>query len=233
MQWMLDLRTYGLKIHYNTTLVGHVGWKRYDELLYKDLRFTMSEFRGMVHGLVMETRRLLKPGSELGIDWVGVERYTSQVAEFREKLLVFMHITGSQPARVPEILSVRHSNTAGREERSKVCSGTVRDRGRRSKNAQVERVQDGKGGAVEAAVRGGDEVSRRLGEGYQGDHHGRESGGGGRTDGSGRESVFYVPAVYGQGWMTTVVPLIALHRDMKGRCDNLAQRPPSGTGVDR
>jgi len=25
MQWMLDLRTYGLKIHYNTTSPGHVG----------------------------------------------------------------------------------------------------------------------------------------------------------------------------------------------------------------
>ncbi|KAI0568053.1 hypothetical protein Alg215_12389, partial [Pyrenophora tritici-repentis] len=24
MQWMLDLRTYGLKIHYNTTTRGHV-----------------------------------------------------------------------------------------------------------------------------------------------------------------------------------------------------------------
>jgi len=26
MQWMLDLRTYGLKIHYNTTSHGHVDW---------------------------------------------------------------------------------------------------------------------------------------------------------------------------------------------------------------
>uniref|UniRef100_A0A093W2K6 Uncharacterized protein n=1 Tax=Talaromyces marneffei PM1 TaxID=1077442 RepID=A0A093W2K6_TALMA len=27
MQWMLDLRTYGLKIHYNTTTEGHVTWQ--------------------------------------------------------------------------------------------------------------------------------------------------------------------------------------------------------------
>jgi hypothetical protein len=37
MQWMLDLRTYGLKIHYNTTSRGHVEWVSQDEMLYKDL----------------------------------------------------------------------------------------------------------------------------------------------------------------------------------------------------
>jgi hypothetical protein len=58
MQWMLDLRTYGLKIHYNTTLRRHVEWTG-DELLYKDLHFSMAQFRGMVHGLVTESRRLL------------------------------------------------------------------------------------------------------------------------------------------------------------------------------
>jgi len=26
MQWMLDLRTYGLKIHYNTTAEGSIDW---------------------------------------------------------------------------------------------------------------------------------------------------------------------------------------------------------------
>ncbi|KAG9381479.1 DUF3505 multi-domain protein [Pyrenophora tritici-repentis] len=31
MQWMLDLRTYGLKIHYNTTTRGHVEWTNGDE----------------------------------------------------------------------------------------------------------------------------------------------------------------------------------------------------------
>jgi hypothetical protein len=52
MQWMLDLRTYGLKIHYNTTPRGHVDWTDGDELLYKGLQFNMAQFRGMVHGLV-------------------------------------------------------------------------------------------------------------------------------------------------------------------------------------
>ncbi|KAK3065108.1 hypothetical protein LTS18_010261 [Coniosporium uncinatum] len=59
MQWMLDLRTYGLKIHYNTTSPGHVGWKGRDELLYKEMNFTMGQFRGMIHGLRAECRRLL------------------------------------------------------------------------------------------------------------------------------------------------------------------------------
>ncbi len=58
MQWMLDLRTYGLKIHYNTTSEGHIDWVE-DQILYKSIQFSMSEFRGMIHGLVRETRRML------------------------------------------------------------------------------------------------------------------------------------------------------------------------------
>jgi hypothetical protein len=59
MQWMLDLRTYGLKIYYNTTSRGHVEWTGGDELLYKGLQFTMAQFRSMVHGLTTKSRRLL------------------------------------------------------------------------------------------------------------------------------------------------------------------------------
>jgi RecQ family ATP-dependent DNA helicase len=59
MQWMLDLRTYGLKIHYNTTSRGHVEWTGGDRLLYKGLQFNMAQFRSMVHGLATESRRLL------------------------------------------------------------------------------------------------------------------------------------------------------------------------------
>jgi hypothetical protein len=56
---MLDLRTYRLKIHYNTTSRGHVEWVGWDELLYKSLQFSIAQFRGMVHGLATESRRLL------------------------------------------------------------------------------------------------------------------------------------------------------------------------------
>jgi hypothetical protein len=34
-----------------------------------------------------------------------------RVIEFRGKLVVLVHTTGGQPARAPEILSIRHSNT--------------------------------------------------------------------------------------------------------------------------
>ncbi|KAK1807894.1 hypothetical protein LTR12_017752 [Friedmanniomyces endolithicus] len=59
IQWLLDLRTYGLKIHYNTTAIGHVNWKDKHTLEYKNIAFTMDEFRGMVHQLVEDSRRAL------------------------------------------------------------------------------------------------------------------------------------------------------------------------------
>ncbi|CAG8282939.1 unnamed protein product [Penicillium salamii] len=42
MQWILDLCTYGLKIHYNSTTPGHVGWMGQDRLCYKELSFTIG-----------------------------------------------------------------------------------------------------------------------------------------------------------------------------------------------
>ena len=53
MQWMLDLRTYGMKIHFNTTTEGHTDWHG-DVVLYKKTQFSMADFRGMVYGLVAE-----------------------------------------------------------------------------------------------------------------------------------------------------------------------------------
>jgi hypothetical protein len=60
MQWMLDLRTYGMKIHYNTTAIGHIGWHGYDEILYKHIQFNMSQFRCMIHGLVEQCRQMME-----------------------------------------------------------------------------------------------------------------------------------------------------------------------------
>ena len=175
-QWMLDLRTYGLKIHYNTTTVGHVNWKDGEVLEYKSLRFGMPEFRGMVHQLQQEARRRLledllfaqrveevpmipwhsmgddptngqvgwsftrdkrpglphdgeswlherirnnvlarerfiKAGSADGVDRERMSDWMRQVVAFRSQLLILMHMTGGQPARGTEILSVRHRNT--------------------------------------------------------------------------------------------------------------------------
>jgi superfamily II DNA or RNA helicase len=175
MQWMLDLRSYGLKIHFNSSTPGHVTWMGQDELLYKDLHFTMGEFRGFIHGLVGETRRILRrhlllapgpikipaiPWEQLrddptqsksgwsflqdsrtkwptdGATWLRdrfaqgeshfsgfihpttqelhmgkIDQYLDRVVEFREKLSVGIHICAGQPARAPELLSLRHRNT--------------------------------------------------------------------------------------------------------------------------
>ncbi|EAU31635.1 predicted protein [Aspergillus terreus NIH2624] len=45
MQTLLDWRTYGLRVHYNSTTPGHIMWQGTDERLYKELRFTMGDFR--------------------------------------------------------------------------------------------------------------------------------------------------------------------------------------------
>lgn len=175
MQWMLDLRAYGMKVNFNTTSEGHVGWKNGDELQYKDIHFNMAEFRGMVHQAEASAREALQaivfvekdeeipavpwqrlfddpsnasPGWSFvndprtpwpvdGKEWMfqriqqqpkqrrrfvsetattGMNRSTvrdwlQEVDEFRGRLLALMHMTGGQPARGPEILSVRHSNT--------------------------------------------------------------------------------------------------------------------------
>ncbi|KAJ2756187.1 hypothetical protein H4S06_003331, partial [Coemansia sp. BCRC 34490] len=52
MQTLLDWRTYGMKVSFNTTSSGHIMWHGADELLYKDIHFTMGDFQGFIHGLV-------------------------------------------------------------------------------------------------------------------------------------------------------------------------------------
>ena len=59
MQWMLDLRTYGLKIHYNTTAEGCIDWVG-EQISWKgSVQFTMQELREMVHKLIRESREIL------------------------------------------------------------------------------------------------------------------------------------------------------------------------------
>ena len=176
IQWILDLRTYGLKVHYNTTAVGHVNWKDKYTLEYKAIRFNVAQFREMVHQLVESTRRTLfedvlfaqsrkdvpnipwdmlfddPTNGEVGWNFIndqrsrlpvdgrdglserirsqsqwrdpfvrkdaagGIDRermrdWMRKVAQFRGLLLILMHISGGQPARGTEILSVRHRNT--------------------------------------------------------------------------------------------------------------------------
>jgi hypothetical protein len=51
---MLDLRTYRLKIYYNTTARGHVEWTG-DKLLYKELHFSIAQFCSIVHRLASKS----------------------------------------------------------------------------------------------------------------------------------------------------------------------------------
>lgn len=52
-----------------------------------------------------------RTGSKSGLNQGRVKEYISWVARFREQLFVAMHITGGQPARGSEILSLRCYNT--------------------------------------------------------------------------------------------------------------------------
>jgi hypothetical protein len=58
MQWLYRSRSYGFKIRYTTTAEGKIQWIG-DDVLYANMRFSMNQFRGMVHGLVREAREEL------------------------------------------------------------------------------------------------------------------------------------------------------------------------------
>ncbi|EDN09165.1 predicted protein [Histoplasma mississippiense (nom. inval.)] len=51
-------------------------------------------------------------------DTAVVDDYLQQVDEFLEQLLLVVHLTGGQPARATELLSIRHSNTVCGRHRS-------------------------------------------------------------------------------------------------------------------
>lgn len=56
IDWLLRLRTYGMKIRFNTNADGVVEWVG-DTLLYGHIQFTIAGVRSMMHGLV-ETARM-------------------------------------------------------------------------------------------------------------------------------------------------------------------------------
>lgn len=55
----MDLRAYGIKIAFSTTSEGHVGWRNGDVLAYKDIHFSIAQFRSMVDQLQRITRKQL------------------------------------------------------------------------------------------------------------------------------------------------------------------------------
>ncbi|TVY54591.1 hypothetical protein LSUE1_G010168, partial [Lachnellula suecica] len=58
MQWLYRSRLYGFKIRYTTIAEGKIQWIG-DDVLYPKIRFSISQFRGMIHGLVGEAREEL------------------------------------------------------------------------------------------------------------------------------------------------------------------------------
>ena len=59
MQWILDRRAYGMKIHYTSTSAGNVDWVG-DRIRYKQIDLSMGQLRGMIHGLVRRTSQALE-----------------------------------------------------------------------------------------------------------------------------------------------------------------------------
>ena len=176
MEWMLDLRTYGMKTMFSSTAPGYIDWHG-DQIMFKDVQFTMSQFRGMVHQVVHDLRermlrkvldvspreekqlptipwdhlrddvanaqpgwnfvkdrrnpwpvdgewwlfdrlmkstqyQMLQDGPDAMWDVEEVKRWLAEEDAVRELMLIAKHLTGGQPARAPEALSVCHSNTS-------------------------------------------------------------------------------------------------------------------------
>ncbi|KAJ5205115.1 hypothetical protein N7472_001563 [Penicillium cf. griseofulvum] len=59
IQWLLDLRSYGLKVHFNSSQPGFITWTGEDRILYKDLHFTMRDFRAFIYGLTHALQQIL------------------------------------------------------------------------------------------------------------------------------------------------------------------------------
>jgi hypothetical protein len=66
--------------------------------------------RRQMGGNIKKLKEWYKPGTKRA-DIAQLDKYMGAVKEFRMQLLILMHITGGQPARAQEILSVRHENT--------------------------------------------------------------------------------------------------------------------------
>ncbi|KAF4921051.1 ATP-dependent DNA helicase Q-like 3 [Colletotrichum fructicola] len=58
MDWILETRTYGMHIQYNTAAAGVIDWVG-DRVSYRRVRFTMGQLSDALRELVRETRELL------------------------------------------------------------------------------------------------------------------------------------------------------------------------------
>ena len=58
INWLLDLRSYGLNIARKTTSAGAIDWEG-EIILYNSISFSISDFRSFIHGLASVTRNFL------------------------------------------------------------------------------------------------------------------------------------------------------------------------------
>ncbi len=58
MQWLYRSRSYGFKIRYTITIEGKIQWIG-NNVLYANMRFSISQFREIIHGLVRKVREEL------------------------------------------------------------------------------------------------------------------------------------------------------------------------------
>jgi len=58
INWLLDLRNYGLKIARTSTSPGYIDWDG-ETILYGSISFSISNFRSFLHGLTSSTRDIL------------------------------------------------------------------------------------------------------------------------------------------------------------------------------
>jgi hypothetical protein len=72
IQWMLDLRTYRLKIHYNTTSPRHVDWNDNEVLTYKGIDIRMGAFCRFVGTLLQQAQKLMKETLLIGYDALAI-----------------------------------------------------------------------------------------------------------------------------------------------------------------
>ncbi|KXH39658.1 hypothetical protein CSAL01_12557 [Colletotrichum salicis] len=70
IDWILETRTYGLHIQYNTAAAGIIDWVG-DRVSYRRIRFTMGQLSDALHDLVREGRELLTELTMTNDDVVG------------------------------------------------------------------------------------------------------------------------------------------------------------------
>jgi hypothetical protein len=58
MDWMLETRTYGIKIRFTTTAGGVINWNG-DQVIFRRIRFSIAQLSGFMHAVLQEARNIM------------------------------------------------------------------------------------------------------------------------------------------------------------------------------